>query len=148
MTLGMLLPMAVMVADLTGEHTSSASTPIPEARQVSAEARSEPEWRAIRAGGLLFGGSYALCVGGAASRGFDEGTGRLAIPIAGPWLALDSGNAWALVMAGTAQLAGVTFVVWGFARPRRVLGPAEASVSLTAAPDSVHTPAVRLDVRF
>lgn len=144
----MLLPVAVMVADLTREHANPASAPIPEAGQVSAEARSEPEWRAIRAGGLLFGASYGVCVGGAAARGFGNDTGRLAIPLAGPWLALDSGSAWALVMAGTAQLAGVTFVVWGFASPRRVLGPAEATVSLTTAPDRVHAPTVRLDVRF
>ena len=146
--LGMLFPVAVMVADLTREPSAPASTPIPEPSLISTKARSEPEWRAIRGGGILFGASYALCVGGAASRSFGEDSDRLAIPIAGPWLALESGNAWALVMAGTAQLAGVTFVVWGFASPRRVLGPATATVSLTAAPDGVHRPALRVSVNF
>lgn len=55
MTPGLLLPLTLVVADLTG-------APIPEASQASAEARSEPEWRAVRAGGVLFGGSYAVCV--------------------------------------------------------------------------------------
>ncbi|MBE7485131.1 MAG: hypothetical protein HS104_34830 [Polyangiaceae bacterium] len=141
MTPGLLLPLTLVVADLTG-------APIPEASQASAEARSEPEWRAVRAGGVLFGGSYAVCVGGAVAQSFGEDSGRLAIPLAGPWLTLDSGNPWALVMAGTAQLAGVTFAVWGFASPRRVLGPAEATVSVAAAADGVRAPAVRLDVRF
>lgn len=141
MTPGLLLPLTLVVADLTG-------APIPEARQISAEARSEPEWRAVRAGGVLFGGSYAVCVGGAVARSLGEDSGRLAIPLAGPWLALDSGNPWALVMAGTAQLAGVGFVVWGFASPRRVLGPAIATVSVAATPDGVRAPALRLDVRF
>lgn len=132
MTLGALFPVAVLLAELTG-------APLPEAR-------SEPEWRAVRGGGFLFGGAYALCLGGAATEGFRESSGRLAIPVAGPWLALDSGiNAWALVMAGTAQAAGVSLIVWGFASPRRVLGPAKASLSLTG---DARSSAVTLDLRF
>ncbi|MBI3202291.1 MAG: hypothetical protein HYZ29_12165 [Myxococcales bacterium] len=142
MVVGALIPFAFVVADLTRE-TPARPAPVAEASQISTRAKSEPEWRLVRAGAVSFGVAYAVCVGGAAAEGFDRPSARLAIPVAGPWLALDSGiNPWALVMAGTAQAAGATLIVWGFASPRRVLGPAEASVAVTAAPG------LRLDVRF
>ncbi len=142
MLVGALIPFVFVVADLT-RATPGQPAPVAEASQLSSAASSEPEWRAVRAGAVALGGAYAVCVGGAAAEGFDRPSARLAIPVAGPWLALDSGiNPWALVMAGTAQAAGATLIVWGFASPRRVLGPAEASVAVTAAPG------VKLDVRF
>ena len=129
------------LADVTPPQTSPPVLVDPSRLRVGAQ--SEPEWRAIRGGAVLFGGAYALSLAGAASERFDGSARWLPIPVAGPWLALGSGlSPWALVMAGPAQAAGAGLILWGIVSPRRVLGPPVASLAVTA------SPGLRLDLRF
>lgn len=91
--------------------------------------QQQADWRAVQGGALLFGVSYGICVGGAASEGFHRGTAWLVAPVAGPWVALATGadaNSWGLVLAGTTQLIGAGISTWGLCCAPRALGPARA----------------------
>ncbi|MEO8906413.1 MAG: hypothetical protein ABI627_33225 [Polyangiaceae bacterium] len=78
-----------------------------------------PDYAALSAGGLLFGLGYAIAFVSAARDDFSGSSGRLAIPLAGPWLV---GPSWNWALDGLAQLGGVAFMVDGFANPVTVLG--------------------------
>lgn len=90
---------------------------------------SRPDPIALRGGLVLFGASYGIALGGAAAMKLKRPEGWLAVPFAGPWIALardaDPGP-WPLLADGVLQIAGAAIVAVGFIEPRRSLGPAAA----------------------
>lgn len=113
------------VATLKSETTAVASSdPKPAETRVSVA-----DWRAVHGGALLFGVAYGAAVVVGARRGFENDTGWLVLPAAGPWITLWGGTevpGWALAADGVAQLAGASLFVLGFTNSRLVLGPASA----------------------
>jgi len=117
--------------------TEPRSEPAPSAVSIpDSEIWSGPaagtDWRAVGGGLTLFGAAYGVAIGGAAAKGFANGTGWLAAPVAGPWVALGTGadaNAWALVLAGIAQVTGAGIATWGACCSSRPLGPADRAAS-------------------
>jgi hypothetical protein len=88
---------------------------------------SQVDGRALGGGLLLFGGGYGAALWIAASERFDAGSSWLAIPLAGPWLALGQGSEvypWALALDGVLQTSGALLTSLAVAYPHRTLGPA------------------------
>lgn len=102
-------------------------------------------------GSLLFIGSYVAAIGAAGASGFDNGTGWLALPVAGPWAtiasrsspceddqeprecvndALDEGVVLSvLVLDGLAQLTGFSLMIIGAASKTHWLVRKDAATS-------------------
>lgn len=121
--------------------------PVPPGFQL----RSRPRLGLVITGAAVGGGAYGFVVLGALDSGFDDKTGFLLIPLAGPWLMLAAGGAQdktcptdddacegennqmeraVLVLDGLAQATGATLVALGFAFPRQRLERTGPSVSL------------------
>jgi hypothetical protein len=85
-----------------------------------------PNWKAVQGGLILFTLGYGLALAAGASCSFEDQAKWLAVPVAGPWVALGSGaeaNGWALAGDGVVQFAGALITLGGFLYPKRVMGP-------------------------
>jgi len=105
----------------------------PQTHSLGETSRSEsvtrPDRRALIGGSVLFAASYGLALTAADEYG-------LAVPIAGPWIAMAHGEgSEELVLDGIAQLGSVALIAGSFIFPERTLGPARSSA-----------PAIRLRV--
>jgi len=88
-----------------------------------------PDYSALSAGAILLSVGYAIALSVPIRKGFDENSGRLAIPAIGPWL---RDPTWGWALDGLMQLGGAAFIVDAFINPIVVLGTPEAQL---------HTPA-------
>lgn len=121
--------------------------PIPPGYQL----RSRPRLGLVITGAALGGGAYGFALMGALDTGFEDKSGFLLIPLAGPWLMLGAGGARdkscapdadtcveennqveraALVLDGLAQATGLALLAAGFAFPRQRLELAHVNVGL------------------
>jgi hypothetical protein len=104
-----------------------------------AAVQSAPDIRALAAGMVLLGVGYALALSVPIAKDWEGQTGWLAVPLAGPWIALGSGwdlerpSAEVIALDGVVQASGGLLLAGAFAYPRRILGPAQ-SWSLTVQP--------------
>ena len=84
-----------------------------------------PDWKAVGGGLVLFGAGYGLALAAVGSSRW------MAIPLAGPWIALGTGaekpSEWALALDGIMQGSGALITAGGFIYPTQMLGPAAGS---------------------
>lgn len=144
-----LLPLALCGCAIAGGAGAEPGAPLardsiarvveqapPQNREVHAD------YHALSAGVILLGLGYAIALSVPVQKNFSGDSGRLAVPLLGPWL---SNPSWGWALDGLVQLGGMAFMVDAYANPITVLGTPEAQL---------HAPAVtgehllQLSLRF
>jgi hypothetical protein len=109
---------AVLLGGALAALSGRASAHEPAAKQkVPAPApRHDTSLSRARSGGIfLFGVSYGLVLAVPVMKGFRDGREWLAVPLAGPWVAMtkDAAPPWALVLDDLGQLFGTALILAG-----------------------------------
>lgn len=115
------------------------------------EVRTEIDGRTLSGGLILFGGAYGIALAIPVSEGFDDARGFLAVPGAGPWIALEAGadvDGWAIAADGVLQLSGAFLIGLALTHPRRTLGPAKSCLPSVQVGLSLRSRELRVGTEF